>query len=174
MTQIPPKMAVFINPENDPDGRLYAILNACYGFTKKIVMDKSKTDAFEIKPDMLTLPVRLPMLIQYLSRLTSQSQAHLILRNGLYDSENRIYYRQSVSHTLTDKEHVLFMFLYHHKNQYITRDSLLKQIWGHTHQLDTHTLETHIYRLRRKIEDDANMPLYLRTADFGYGYIEKQ
>jgi len=45
---------------------------------------------------------------------------------------------------------------------------LLREIWGYSPAVDTHTLETHIHRLRRKIEDASGRPKLLLSAPSGY------
>lgn len=69
---------------------------------------------------------------------------------------------------LTEKETNILKFLHRAKGQPISRDKLLDEVWGYNAQVSTHTLETHIYRLRRKIEADPSDAKLLCTADGGY------
>ena len=52
---------------------------------------------------------------------------------------------------LTEKENKLLFYLHTNKNIEITKNDLLNSIWGVSESLNTHTLETHIYRLKQKI-----------------------
>jgi len=52
---------------------------------------------------------------------------------------------------LTEKENKLLYYLYSNKNSEIKKNDLLNEIWGVSESLNTHTLETHLYRLRRKL-----------------------
>lgn len=70
---------------------------------------------------------------------------------------------------LTDKEAGLLKFLHRAKSAGVTRQVLLDQIWGYNANVTTHTLETHIYRLRQKIEMDPSSPRLLVTSPGGYG-----
>ncbi len=69
---------------------------------------------------------------------------------------------------LTDKEVDILVFLSRHANTPVSRDALLKQVWRYQDGVDTHTLETHIYRLRQKMEKSAEAPEILVTRDEGY------
>ncbi len=53
---------------------------------------------------------------------------------------------------LTEKETYLIQFLFKNKNQFVSKKELLNNVWGINETINTHTLETHIYRLRKKIE----------------------
>ncbi len=69
---------------------------------------------------------------------------------------------------LTDKETSILKYLYRQGPKTITRDVLLKEVWGYNNRVTTHTLETHIYRLRQKIERDPSNAELLLTASGGY------
>jgi len=69
---------------------------------------------------------------------------------------------------LTEKETNILKFLYRAPIPVVPRDMLLQDVWGYNAAVTTHTLETHIYRLRQKIEPDpANVQLLL-TETGGY------
>jgi DNA-binding response OmpR family regulator len=69
---------------------------------------------------------------------------------------------------LTDKESNILKFLYRAGGKPVPRPILLNEIWGYSSAVSTHTLETHIYRLRQKIEADPGRPLLLLTENGGY------
>jgi DNA-binding response OmpR family regulator len=50
----------------------------------------------------------------------------------------------------------------------VSREVLLQEVWGYNSGVTTHTLETHIYRLRQKVERDASAPAILVTEGGGY------
>jgi DNA-binding response OmpR family regulator len=68
---------------------------------------------------------------------------------------------------LTDKEAAILKFLYR-AGKAIGRDTLLGEVWGYNAGVTTHTLETHVYRLRRKIERDPAKAEILVTEPGGY------
>lgn len=72
---------------------------------------------------------------------------------------------------LTDKETSILKFLYRQGPKTITRDILLKEVWGYNNRVTTHTLETHIYRLRQKIERDPSNARLLVTEEGGYRLV---
>lgn len=69
---------------------------------------------------------------------------------------------------LTDKETAILRFLYRAGQKPVTRDTLLAEVWGYNSGVTTHTLETHIYRLRQKIENDPSHASLLVTEAGGY------
>jgi DNA-binding response OmpR family regulator len=72
---------------------------------------------------------------------------------------------------LTEKETAILRFLYRAGQAVVTRDVLLKEVWGYNSNVSTHTLETHIYRLRQKIERDPTKSQLLITEAGGYKLI---
>lgn len=72
------------------------------------------------------------------------------------------------SFKLTEKEQDMLLFLHALKGKSASRQDLLDNVWGYAEGVETHTLETHIYRLRQKIETDPTTPDFLMTSDDGY------
>jgi DNA-binding response OmpR family regulator len=69
---------------------------------------------------------------------------------------------------LTDKEAQILKYLYRAGDKPVPRDRLLDEVWGYNAGVATHTLETHIYRLRQKIEPDPANARLLITEAGGY------
>lgn len=69
---------------------------------------------------------------------------------------------------LTEKETSILKFLYRAGGKSVTRDVLLDEVWGYNSGVTTHTLETHVYRLRQKIEPDPSNASLLLTEGGGY------
>src|SRR5262249_4489752 len=72
---------------------------------------------------------------------------------------------------LTEKETAVLRYLYRAGQRPVSRETLLQEVWGYNSGLTTHTLETHIYRLRQKIEKDAASPAILVTEAGGYTLV---
>lgn len=72
---------------------------------------------------------------------------------------------------LTEKETAIIKFLLRSGEQIVSRDVLLQDVWGYNAGVTTHTLETHVYRLRQKIERDPSHAEILVTEGGGYKLI---
>jgi DNA-binding response OmpR family regulator len=72
---------------------------------------------------------------------------------------------------LTQKETEVLKYLYRAGGRPVARQTLLREVWGYKHGADSYTVESHIYRLRRKIEADPTRPRFLLNEDGGYALI---
>ncbi|AQX21997.1 DNA-binding response regulator, OmpR family, containing REC and winged-helix (wHTH) domain [Bartonella sp. CDC_skunk] len=79
----------------------------------------------------------------------------------LIDQQNNII-------NLTEKETAILKYLYETRDKIVSRETLLEHVWGYNANIITHTLETHIYRLRKKIEKDPSKAKILVTDHNGY------
>jgi DNA-binding response OmpR family regulator len=93
------------------------------------------------------------------------------LRNGdlEIDFDKRIARRQGRELVLTVKEFDLLAYLMRHPLRVFTRAQLLDQVWGSTHETFEHTVNSHVNRLRAKIEPCPTRPQYIDTV-WGVGY----
>ena len=74
-----------------------------------------------------------------------------------YDNQNRMIRRNNSILRVTEKENEIFNFLISQTGDYVTREKLLSEIWNYNEEIDTHTLETHMYSLRKKIDDQLHL-----------------
>lgn len=107
----------------------------------------------------------------FLARASSDAlPAHLTF--GPYDfqpRENTVHHKiTNKFQKLTDKERDMLLILIGAGGKSVTRQNLLDSVWAYAPDVETHTLETHIYRLRQKIEDDPANPVILLTDETGY------
>ncbi len=72
---------------------------------------------------------------------------------------------------LTEKEAAILKYLYRAGQKSVSRETLLGEVWGYNAGVTTHTLETHVYRLRQKIEKDPGKATILVTDQGGYRLV---
>jgi DNA-binding response OmpR family regulator len=167
----------------DMDGREAVKLLRNEGFRSPILMlTGHDSDADQIQGlqsganDYLTKPFRYPVLkarIDAALRQHDQSE-DVVFTIGPYSFQPAAKLLESSDGgkvRLTDKETSILKYLYRQGPKTITRDVLLKEVWGYNNRVTTHTLETHIYRLRQKIERDPSNARLLVTEEGGYRLV---
>ena len=92
-----------------------------------------------------------------LSSLKSEKDKIKKFKEFNYDNKNRLIQRNNKSLRVTEKENEIFNFLISQNNEYVTREKLLNKIWNYNNEIDTHTLETHMYSLRKKIDEKLEL-----------------
>ena len=122
----------------------------------------------------LSKPYRIGNIVDricgYLQRQSANTDI-LDLGGGRYvDQRLGVYFVEQGAEAvrLTEKEIALLVILANAKGEAITREHLLDDVWQYVEGVETHTLETHIYRLRQKIESDPANPQILQTNETGY------
>jgi DNA-binding response OmpR family regulator len=167
----------------DMDGREAVRVLREEGFRSPILMlTGHDSDADQIKGlesganDYLTKPFRYPVLIARVrTALRQHDQSEdVVFTIGQYSfqpSAKILETNDGNKVRLTDKETSILKYLYRQGPKTITRDVLLKEVWGYNNRVTTHTLETHIYRLRQKIERDPSNARLLVTEDGGYRLV---
>lgn len=119
----------------------------------------------------LDMPARLSDIIEAIERAAlSGRPVGERMHDGwrLLAEKMTLYSPEGVNFALTDTEVRLLTCLFDANGQEVTRPDLLQTVWGYRPGLDTHTVETHIYRLRQKIEHDPANPAFVVTTDNGY------
>ncbi len=164
----------------DMDGREACKLMRKNGFKGPIIMLTAQdTDSDMIlglesgANDYVTKPFRIAVL---LARIRAQLRQHeqsedAVFTIGPYTFKpaSKVLVDQSGRKIrLTEKETAILKYLYRAGEAVITRDVLLHEVWGYNAGVTTHTLETHIYRLRQKIEQDPSNAELLVTESGGY------
>ncbi len=72
---------------------------------------------------------------------------------------------------LTEKEVSIIKYLYKNKDKVVGKNDLMCEVWGYSADATTHTVETHIYRLRQKVEQENIAAQLILTSDGGYQLI---
>lgn len=128
--------------------------------------------------DYVTKPFRFGILLARMrAQLRSHEQAEmaeLAIGGYLFRPSLKILEPQdgSAKIRLTEKETNILKFLHRADGAAVARDTLLHEVWGYNAQVSTHTLETHIYRLRRKIEAHPSEATLLLTLEGGYALAQ--
>ncbi len=126
--------------------------------------------------DYVTKPFRFPVL---LARIRAQLRQHeqsedAVFQLGPYTFKPAMKLLETEDQKkvrLTEKETNILKFLYRAQSGVVARDVLLHEVWGYNAGVTTHTLETHIYRLRQKIEPDPSNARLLVTESGGYRLV---
>jgi DNA-binding response OmpR family regulator len=126
--------------------------------------------------DYISKPFKFPVL---LARIRSQLRTHeqsedAIFQLGPYTfkpAQKLLLTEDDKKVRLTEKETNILKYMYRATDGVVARDVLLHEVWGYNAGVTTHTLETHIYRLRQKIEPDPSNARLLVTEQGGYRLV---
>ncbi|HEV7307256.1 response regulator transcription factor [Ensifer sp.] len=167
----------------DMDGREAVKLLRKGGFKAPIIMlTGHDTDSDTIlgleagANDYVTKPFRFAVL---LARIRAQLRQHEQSEDATFSvgpytfkpSQKLLTLENGQKIRLTEKEAAIIRYLYRADQKVVTRDVLLEEVWGYNSGVTTHTLETHVYRLRQKIERDPSNAEILVTENGGYKIV---
>jgi DNA-binding response OmpR family regulator len=167
----------------DMDGREAVKLLRKGGYKAPIIMLTGQdTDSDTIlgleagANDYVTKPFRFAVL---LARIRAQLRQHEQSEDATFSvgsytfkpSQKLLIDPRGAKVRLTEKEASIIKYLYRADQKVVTRDVLLEEVWGYNSGVTTHTLETHVYRLRQKIERDPSNAEILVTESGGYKLV---
>lgn len=167
----------------DMDGREACKVMRKAGFKSPIIMLTGNTADSDIilgldagANDYVTKPFKFAVL---LARVRAQLRQHEQSEDAVFSIGHYTFKPASKvlidgngkKIRLTEKETSILKYLYRAGEKVITRDVLLHEVWGYNAGVTTHTLETHIYRLRQKIEKDPSSAELLITEMGGYKLV---
>jgi DNA-binding response OmpR family regulator len=126
--------------------------------------------------DYVTKPFRFAVL---LARIRTQLRQHEASEDAVFTigpysfrpAAKLLQGAKGAKVRLTEKETSILRYLYRAGQKPVSRETLLQEVWGYNSGVTTHTLETHIYRLRQKVEQDAAAPSILVTEAGGYKLV---
>lgn len=137
---------------------------------KNVVFENNKInkDNFVVFED---LPLRIEKIIETINiKLIKQkynSQSNLSIKDYLLDLNSRIIFKNHIKLKLTEKEIDIILFLNDSKIPK-TVEEFQNDVWGYSSGLETHTVETHIYRLRKKINETFKDDTFILSTEKGY------
>jgi len=164
----------------DLDGREAGRLMRAHGFKAPIVMlTGHTTDADAIvgleagANDYVTKPFRFAVLLAriraHLRQFDQSEDATFAIGHYTFKPASKLLVEENGRRVrLTEKETAILKYLYRAGEKPVTRDVLLHEVWGYNSGVTTHTLETHIYRLRQKMERNPAAAELLVTEGGGY------
>ena len=167
----------------DLDGREAVRILRKNGFKAPIIMlTGHDTDSDTIlglesgANDYIVKPFRFAVL---LARMRAQLRQHEASEDAVFNigpytfrpSSKLLLNAKGNKVRLTEKETAILRYLYRAGQRPVSREMLLQEVWGYNSGVTTHTLETHIYRLRQKVERDAASPAILVTESGGYKLV---
>ncbi|GLK57007.1 DNA-binding response OmpR family regulator [Methylopila capsulata] len=126
--------------------------------------------------DYVAKPVRFAVL---LARIRAQLRSHEASEDAIFTigpytfkpGAKMLMTEKNAKIRLTEKETAILRFLYRSGASVVGRETLLQEVWGYNSGVTTHTLETHVYRLRQKIEADPSNARLLVTEAGGYKLV---
>ena len=142
-----------------------------------VLTDKKGTKSIEGKIDenkicyLPNLPFKILSLLEQINVKFMQqvyvSQSEINVKNYALDLNARILKKNNQELKLTEREIEAIIFL-QNKNEPVSVEKLQKEVWKYGEDLETHTVETHIYRLRKKIKDKFNDNNFILSEKKGY------
>ena len=131
---------------------------------------KDKTNEKQIHC-ITKFPIKISNLIDQLNaRFIQQNysaQSNININKYILDINSRILKKSDNELKLTEREIDTIIFL-KNENKPVKVDVLQKKVWKYAEDLETHTVETHIYRLRKKIKDTFNDDTFIQSKKDGY------
>ena len=149
------------NNINDAKFNNFVILtdekNKIKGIKNQIIIEK-----FPLKIKSIAEKINLTLLKQSFS-----IQSEINIKGYNLNLNSRQISKNNINLNLTERETDVIMNLYNAKEPQ-SINTLQKEVWGHNLDLETHTVETHIYRLRKKIAESFNDENFIISFDQGY------
>lgn len=166
----------------DTEGREAICTIRDHGFKGPVILLSNNSDSNIIFGlefgviDYITKPFRFAIL---LARIRAQLRQHDARENDVFSIGHYTFNQNSkilldqkgCKIRLTEKETAILQYLYRAGLKPVSREKLLQEVWGYNSGVTTHTLETHIYRIRQKVEKDAAQPQILMTEGGGYKLV---
>ena len=136
----------------------------------KIYASKNK-GSFSNYHVYLELPAKLKEINAIVENTAVKSKfnknSSIEIKNYLLNKNEKKLYKQKNFIALTEKE-IQLLELFVEKKKAISKDNILSAVWNYSADADTHTVETHIYRLRKKINDKFNDEKFILNNKEGY------
>ncbi len=154
-----------LNINEDKYGNYLILVNSEIYFEINIYIDKNNIFVVNVFP--LTINKLIEKLNIQLLKQKYIDQSEIKIKEYILDLNSREITKDKKQLKLTEREIDIILHLHENKRPQ-SIEIFQKSVWGHTSVLETHTVETHIYRLRKKIKDKFNDENFIISLDNGY------
>ena len=119
----------------------------------------------------LTFPLKISKLLEKINiqfiKYKAKENSNVLIGDFILNLNSRILKLGAISADLTEKEVNLILYLFK-SGKHVSVDTLQLEVWGYGNQLETHTVETHIHRLRKKIFNTFKLNDFILSDKTGY------
>ena len=152
--------------------------NSSLDIKNSLIISRSKNKLLSDKKidnknflDLSLFPISLNKLVELINiqliKLKFNHQSKFNIKNYELNLNSKFISKSDLSLKLTEKEIEIILYLNETKTKHDVAD-LQKNIWGYSADMETHTVETHIYRLRKKISDKFNDENFILSRENAY------
>jgi len=154
------------------------------GFEKMVIMmtakaqDIDKITAYNFGvSDYITKPFSMDVLVAMIDskikfKLNNEKSESYKFANMEHFPNTHLLVKDGKKVELTILENRILLYFLKNKNKVINREELMMEVWGYNADVNTRTLDMHIVRLRKKIENNPDSPKYLQTVrGIGYKFV---
>tara|TARA_B100000524_G_scaffold101495_1_gene48744 strand:- start:499 stop:1062 length:564 start_codon:yes stop_codon:yes gene_type:complete len=140
-------------------------------FNSYLIISKKEILKIQNQIILKSLPLKISKIIETINikflKIKFNQQSDIDLGNYKLNLNSRKIFDEYKELSLTEKEADIIIFLKNSKKP-VSIDELQTHVWGHSSKLETHTVETHIYRLRKKISNKFNNSDFIKSTKLGY------
>ena len=159
----------FLTTENEQNftkilKKNFPIILISKSLNKKKILSGEFIDILKMPFSILDLEKKITSLF---ARYEFYKSSLINLRGYIIDKNERKIKKNNIELQLTEKE-INFLILFSKNSEPVTRNFVLKKVWNYSSKSDTHTVETHIHRLRKKIMEKFNDNNFIKNNNKGY------
>jgi len=135
----------------------------------KLILNRNISEKNLLIFDILPLAINkiIELINLKLIKLKFNNQSKINIKNYELNLNSKFFSKEGLSIKLTEKEIEIILYLYQNKTKHNVMD-LQKNIWHYSSDMETHTVETHVYRLRKKISDRFKDENFILSEKNGY------
>lgn len=155
----------FRKNKNFDEKNILIILNS----KNKLIVNQNISEKNLLIFDILPLAINkiIELINLKLIKLKFNNQSKINIKNYELNLNSKFFSKEGLSIKLTEKEIEIILYLYQNKTKHNVMD-LQKNIWHYSSDMETHTVETHVYRLRKKISDRFKDENFILSEKNGY------